>query len=1721
MLHISHLLQLYLEQDAGIHHRKRDGKSRRQGSSQKSCRFLGVEICPELVWEDWDLGKEFTKTLVLKNIHNKLQKLHIRPPVSKFFSAMIPEMLVLSPGTSVSIPVTFMPLQRCDYEDSIEFCGKAGKFQIFLNATIPCHALEVPDSVMLPLCAVQHSTHTSFELKNASKLHTYYQWECTGAFQLSPEQGLLKPGQECPITVVFRPQEALVYQQLAYCRFGEEADKLESRCAVLLQALAKYPCLELRSPSNKDEEQHNTSVLSFGSVAVGQSLGRYFDIFNPSPVAACFSLTRLSGGVPLFGSEFCCDITEGKVGPGESLRVTVTFSPAVVDAVSVEHLTLKCSGALSEPRLTLTGSCIGPEVSLSSTVVDFGCIEEGGSVEKTVELVNSSAAEAIYQWDIDCSGNGVFSILPASGTVLPHSRCTLKAVYRPTQPNAHRRKVACLVVHKDSVCIDLIGTCHSELQQPVILKPEHLVPDKLHWSHRQHFPNAGSAPLQDHSMNLDQELSHQSSDGPAVMFPMDELECVDPVLASLSSPPVSAVPTELLFNHKMTTSVSASSAFSQPVSITNHTKRELGLVWTLTKDSSFSISPSSSHLAPLKSTSFRVSYHPKQPNSLHGAQLECFVYCKVERLDVDKQLQYPFWCLTVRVIGHSFQSGKEHFIPRCSLKPPQVVFPALSVTPYQTVLLKNEGDLPLTFCLDYSSIPALIESVLVVPSCGLIQPGHHQILALRTTPVEDCPTQTFNLQLQLNGANFTKELTVVDVVEKPCVSLEGGTTVYFQPTAVGSQTQNSHHIRNLHRLPVSFQWSIPEREQELIFVEPHAGELHPNESSVQTWSFSPLENKTYTLKPVLYFWPLQSDGSNKSHISLTAVGTGCEGILEAEKALLDVGEILVGSCRLIEVPLLNNSPCPVSFLLSVKQTLLSDEQIHHPDAEPSALHLDLERGTISSLSTMQLRSTVRPHRRTRYLWTINYQIISVSGFALSPPQTLCEVQAKGVFPTLQVTDGWSSGSASILSKLRLWKLFSLDSFNEHLLSSPSPAELTFKTPTRHSLSSSPSTFTEAVLDFNFSSAPVHSEPTSVVLMLHNPGSIPVDWAFLFPEDQQIELEYWAMTGEFSSTELYQMKVQDNQLFSVSPRSATLLPGQKRAVHFSYSHNFTGVDRFPVVLKLSYGREILLNFQGVTVERDQPYLHFASTQHSFTSVYIEDCSPPRQVYEIHNGGAVPVHYEVDTGVLSQLQNDNFNHPVLCCLSPEGEVLPGKTAMLEFIFSPPEARMYQMDVPIHVQGGTSTLVRFEGCGLAMSSVSLKPSDGKTSFIPFHRVPFPGQALFLSEDSILLGDIPVNTTFSRIIFLTNVSHTDSLHYEWDLQQQINQQVLQIHPDRGRLCPRECALCVLTFTSSDYPTVYQLDLICQVFLEAALVRFQHDLQCWEEERDRQQEDSLLTDKNTTESQKVLLDEELLAAPLRKGPPLRKYKTLPPIRASSSCETLGSLHQNLTRADRRLLREKAKVWRRPEPPRATMLHLEVSAHSHGIQQYLALFSDQPSKHFRCRQFKTPAEPLPPSPVPEEDLIAQLLTSLLRDILDDSAFVEHLITLPSKPDIHQLSAHRPPLPSSPRPAVRPTSSPPPPSQPMVPLAGKADRKDTTGRSGHGAQTRKMERAPADICEDVLMNAIQNLMMEAVRGELVFATDHRNINPPPASIRSRKEVLQEEGAPKGVKEASHT
>ncbi|CAB1426783.1 unnamed protein product [Pleuronectes platessa] len=1581
-------------------HRPQGGERQRRISSRKT-GFLGLETRPELLWEDWDQGKDSTKTLVLKNTHDKIQRLHLRPPETKFFTILCPEIIFLSPGLSFSILITFRPLQRYEYEDSIGFQGKEGSVVVRLRATVPRLALEVPDSVLLPVCAVQHSSHITFPLKNASKLQTSFKWDCGAPFQFSPDQGLLKPGQEFHITVVFRPQEALVHRQRAYCRFGEEEDKAESCCTVLLQGLGKYPYLQLRNPAAKEENEQEASVLHFGSVAVGQSLQKHFDIFNPSAVTSSFSLSRLSGGVPLFGSEFLCDVTGGEVAPGGSLRATVTFSPAVVDTVSVEYLSLKCRGALNEDQLKLTGSCIGPKLSLSTSVLDFGCVDDGEACTQTLELVNSSPVEGVYQWDLDCSGHSVFSIQPASGAVQPHSQTTLTAVYRPTRPIAHHRRVACVILHRDHLFLDLIGTCHSELQKPAILKPEHLVLYKLHWYRSQipqNTPGAmeqePSADQQDQHCTLEEPNQRPDSSTVVQKTPMEEfyqfsLGGIDPVSSSSSSSPhVSVSPRELLFNHKMSSSsfLSTSSASSQSVSITNYTRGKLSLVWTEAQDSQFTVSPSSCDLAPLKSTSFRVTYDPKPLNTFHGTQLECFAFYKMEDHHIGVRVLCPPWCVTVRVIGHSFSPGKEHFIPCCSLKPPQVVFPGINAVSYQTALLQNCGELPLTFCLDVSSNPAMAKSVSVIPNCGLIQPGLHQIFTLRSTPTVESPKQGFCLKLQLNAAKHrpAKELTVVSVVEKLCVSLEGEGTLYFQPTAVGSRTRRSHHIRNLSPLPLRFQWSIQQRDRELISVEPDAGEIHPNEILIQTWSFSPLAKKTYTLKPTLSFWPSRTDGANKSLLTLTVEGMGSNGFIEAKKAVLDVKETLVGNYRSFEIPLVNNSLCSVSFQLSVQQTILDEELVSDPETEPCALQLDCERGTIASRCTLLLQSTFRPHRRGQYSWKISDQTTEDSGLESSSSKAVCEVRAKGVFTTLQVTGVCGGGSLGTLSRMHLWQLFSLDSLNRHLLSNTSSAELINRTPTKHSRRSGPSHFTKVMLDFNFSAAPIRSEPSTFRLMFHNPGSVPVDWAFLFPEDQQIELDYWEETGVFSSTELSQMKVQGNRLFSISPRSATLQPGQQRAVLFRYRHDSVGTNRFAVVLKLCNGREIL-------------------------------------GFVIYNAGSVPVHYEVDTAALSQLQMDNFNHPVLCCLSPEGEVPAGETALLEWIFSPLEAKTYHMDVPIHIQDGDSTLVRFEGCGSVTptlgSSNTLNCSDTKESAPCVQRLPFPGQLVFLSADRLSLGDIPVCSETSRILFLTNVSCTDTVHYTWDLPQTGAQQ-------------REVHLCVVTFTSTKHPTVYQLELICQVFQEVALTRYHKALQHLEEERRKERDEFTITDQKLSEP--VAASLFLLSVPVEVV-----YQRVQRVRGSSGGHREKWQKYRGSQIHLSLL---CCIWRLQHTPT-------------GLLEYNTRFPDQLNKFHRCLRSVEPQKPesaagtMPgPSHIPEWDTSVHVLTTLLWNIVEDSAFVQSLFTLACKPvDYKPTGATPSPCPpSSPCPRPQAVSSG---TEVTVDGAGTAPARDT-GQTTH-------------------------------------------------------------------------
>lgn len=56
--------------------------------------------------------------------------------------------------------------------------------------------------------------------------------------------------------------------------------------------------------------------------------------------------------------------------------------------------------------------------------------------------------------------------------------------------------------------------------------------------------------------------------------------------------------------------------------------------------------------------------------------------------------------------------------------------------------------------------------------------------------------------------------------------------------------------------------------------------------------------------------------------------------------------------------------------------------------------------------------------------------------------------------------------------------------------------------------------------------------------------------------------------------------------------------------------------------------------------------------------------------------MPVTFEVQLDNIKKIEEKNFQHAVFVCLTPSGEIPPGETGHIEWIFSPLEAKTYSV-------------------------------------------------------------------------------------------------------------------------------------------------------------------------------------------------------------------------------------------------------------------------------------------------------------------------------------------------------------------------------------------------------------------------------------------------------------
>ncbi|NWI67027.1 CFA65 protein, partial [Todus mexicanus] len=1532
------------------------GCVRKQSASKKKKKsvFWGIEVAETLRWHGWELGKEMIKQLILKNVHERTQKLSYRCPSTRFFFTVFPQPITLSPGMSLALPITFRPTEKREYEDSICFNKAEGEFSVTLRATLPHPCLSFPAAVQLPFCAVHNVTETTFPVRNVGDLVTAFAWETPSPFCMIPDHGMLSPGAECVVKVVFQPKVAMVCDAAATCWFGDEEKQKKT---IQLKALAKYPYLRVNVPEEEHEgvqPRKPRDVLCFGSVPVGTAVEKCVEILNMSVVDAPCRIEREKD--PLLRDDvFSCDMSHGVVPAKGKLVLRIRFQPQTVGHHNTDYFTVVYAEYLLQTVLKVVGSCKGPLVSLHQCSVDFDWINLGESLMQTLKISNTSDVPAYYQFDIDGRGS-VFSLDRPCGVLEGTTTLELKVTFRPTHPISYHRRVVCLVHYQEPMYVDFFGTCHSDTVKPAILQARHLSWYRTNMVRGLTFypPDILSVMLKDGKLQMDEKG--------ALMLPPEIPQDEPPKEYSEASsmaeyfydgvssdlalfhPHVSVSPSE----HDFGRYVPLHKVEPLPLCVSNHTKGMITVVWTQSRGSAFQVRPEIWDIPPLKSSAFRVFFQPTQLNSLYAAELEGFAFYKVLRhynnIGEDATI-CPSWCLTVRLRAHTYETEREHFTPQYILDIPKVFPPvAPNTDTYRSMLLWNTGTSLITFSVNQAACP----SVLIKPCSGHIIPGGYQIFILSTRPVNTVSQQHI-LPLQLNSyPRYTKEIALWSCGESLLLRLEGDGNLYFKPVCTGTSTTRMYTIKNCTRLPMVFTWKIHQADRKILSVSPTTGILQPFEVTAQTWTFTPDKETKYLLRAFVYVRRKSPDPVFPKGVryALRVVGKGSLGTIKAQKEHLDLGNVLVGDLKSCSIMLINDGICCLEYILSVEQMITGPCDPTEVHSDPLALELEHSRGTIPSRSKAFVQVTARPIRQLHYTWSIKYAICTSAATDLAGTKEeqhpLCTVVATGVYPSFCIAEACSAGSASRISKSHLWRLFSLGTLNEYLERDPALSKRTCKVPRRHSTRMTAPVHTPVPLDFDFGAALLGSEPSLVMLLLVNKGVVPVEWAFLFPSDQKMDMEHWAENADFSLHELYQMRIQDNQLFSVSPKSGTLLPGQEESVQLSHRHDFIGTANLPVLLKVSYGHEILLNFSGTTIEQDQRYIHFTSTKHLFAPIAIGTSNPPIQFYELYNGSSVPVIFEVHLDSIVKIQKRNFEHPVFVCLTPRGEVPPGTTGYIEWIFSPLEARTYSVDVPIHILGGESALITFQGEGYdpkttgetARSSKDLCPSlfPGST------KLTVPGQAATLSHHKICLGNIPDSSKVSRLVFLDSISESDAVAFAWQISTYKDKRVFHVAPESGVLQPGESIPCFITLQPLGRACFFSTDLMCEIYIQESLLQYKRELQEWEQEKERQAVEFTITEKDL-ETKKPKSSAGVTAKYL---PFLSLQQTLPPIK-NRPMPNLPAGH-----FERRLLldKETSQVWVKPEPPKPILLHLTVTARSYSTEDFFSNFTSEFPKYY-------------------------------------------------------------------------------------------------------------------------------------------------------------------------------
>ncbi|KAL0967855.1 hypothetical protein UPYG_G00258380 [Umbra pygmaea] len=233
-------------------------------------------------------------------------------------------------------------------------------------------------------------------------------------FSVEPMEGDIWPNTTSEVNIIFKPQEANIYQQTVYC----DITGRESALPLRIKGKGVGPTL-----------QFNFDFLDMGNIFIGSKHNYEVLLSNNCLIEAPFQLVPPRS---TFGQCFSFKPSEGLVPPGACQALEVCFCCSTLGLFSEDFL-FTVRGKPDPITLTFRACVMGPTFHFNVSELNFGEVSFGFPHTLTCSLNNTSLVPMTFGLRVPGDNNGPSSITSAS-QVLDLNRTEWSPSIGPDRP---------------------------------------------------------------------------------------------------------------------------------------------------------------------------------------------------------------------------------------------------------------------------------------------------------------------------------------------------------------------------------------------------------------------------------------------------------------------------------------------------------------------------------------------------------------------------------------------------------------------------------------------------------------------------------------------------------------------------------------------------------------------------------------------------------------------------------------------------------------------------------------------------------------------------------------------------------------------------------------------------------------------------------------------------------------------------------------------------------------------------------------------------------------------------------------------------------------------------------------------------------------------------------------------------------------------------------------